>query len=126
MPLLWVLRDLLNLTGTKYGCGAEYCGACTVIVNGEKELSCDMDVNSVAGKNVMTVEGLANDPDGLKAQQSWIDAQVPQCGFCQSGMLMATVAAMKAGHHGKEIVSEVKNICMCGTYKRLAAAMQTL
>ena len=126
MPLLWVLRDILNLTGTKYGCGAELCGACTVIVNGQRELSCDFDIGSAAGKNILTVEGLSNDPEGQKAQKAWIDSQVPQCGFCQSGMLTATVAAMKAGHHGKEIPPEVKNICMCGTYERLKAAMLTL
>lgn len=126
MPLLWVLRDILNLTGTKYGCGVELCGACTVVINGQREHSCVFNVGSAAGKNVLTVEGLANDPDGQKAQKAWVDNQVPQCGFCQPGMLMATVGAMKGGHHGKEIASEVKHICMCGTYQRLSAAMQTL
>jgi isoquinoline 1-oxidoreductase alpha subunit len=126
MPLLWVLRDLLGLTGTKYGCGQELCGACTVMVNGQREHSCVFNVGSAAGATIITVEGLAADADGQKAQKAWVDNQVPQCGFCQPGMLMATVAAMKAGHHGKEILSEVKHICMCGTYQRLSAAMQVL
>ena len=94
MPLLWVLRDLLGLTGTKYGCGIEVCGACTVLVNGKPEKSCDMDVGSAVGRKIMTVEGLAADPDGKKAQDAWVAAQVPQCGYCQSGMLMSAVGAM--------------------------------
>jgi len=126
MPLLWVLRDVLGLTGTKYGCGVEICGACTVLVNGQAQKSCDMDVGSAAGKSIMTVEGLAADPDGQKAQAAWVSCQVPQCGWCQSGFLMATVGAMKAGHHGSSIAGEVNNICVCGTYPRIAAAMSTL
>jgi isoquinoline 1-oxidoreductase alpha subunit len=123
MPLLWVLRDVLGLTGTKYGCGIEVCGACTVLVNGQAQKSCDMDVGSAVGKTVMTVEGLAADPDGQKAQAAWIANQVPQCGYCQSGMLMATVGAIKAGHHGSSITSEMDNICVCGTYQRINKAV---
>ena len=126
MPLLWVLRDLLGLTGTKYGCGIEYCGACTVLVNGQPERSCDMDVGSAVGRSIMTVEGLANDADGKKAQAAWIANQVPQCGYCQPGMLMAAVGAMKAGHHGSEITGEMENICVCGTYLRINKAVQGL
>ncbi len=126
MPLLWVLRDILGLTGTKYGCGIEVCGACTVLVNGKPEKSCEFDVGSAVGKKIVTVEGLADDADGRKAQAAWITNQVPQCGYCQPGMLVATVGAMKAGHHGSEIASELKNICVCGTYQRVSKAVQTL
>jgi len=126
MPLLWALRDLLGLTGTKYGCGIEVCGACTVLVNGQPEKSCDMDVGSAVGRRIMTVEGLANDPEGRKAQAAWVAAQVPQCGYCQSGMLMSAVGAMKAGRHGKDIAAEMNNICVCGTYARINKAVQSL
>ncbi len=126
MPLLWVLRDILGLTGTKYGCGIEICGACTVLVNGQAEKSCVMDVGSAVGKPIMTVEGLAVDPDGQKAQAAWIANQVPQCGYCQPGMLMVTVGAMKAGHHGASIGSENSNVCVCGTYQRINQAVQGL
>jgi len=126
MPLLWVLRDLLGLTGTKYGCGIEVCGACTVLVNGQRERSCVFDVTSAVGKKIVTVEGLSADPDGQKAQAAWIANQVPQCGYCQPGMLMATVGAMKAGHHGKEIAPELQHICVCGTYQRISKATQAL
>lgn len=126
MPLLWVLRDLLGLTGTKYGCGIEVCGACTVLVDGQREHACVFDVGSAVGKKIVTVEGLAADTDGKKAQAAWVANQVPQCGYCQPGMLMATVGAMKAGHHGKEIASELKHICVCGTYQRINKAIQNL
>lgn len=126
MPLLWVLRDLLGLTGTKYGCGIEVCGACTVLIDGQREHSCVFDASSAVGKKIMTIEGLSADPDGQKAQKAWIDNQVPQCGYCQSGMLMACVGAMKAGHHGNEIASEMPHLCVCGTYQRIRSAIQTL
>lgn len=126
MPLLWVLRDLLGLTGTKYGCGIEVCGACSVLVNGQKEKSCDFDVSSAVGKKIVTIEGLANDPDGKKAQAAWVANQVPQCGYCQPGMLIAAVGAMKAGHHGSEIASEMNHVCVCGTYQRISKAVKTL
>jgi isoquinoline 1-oxidoreductase alpha subunit len=126
MPLLWVLRDLLGMTGTKYGCGIEVCGACTVLVNGQREHSCVFDSSSAIGKKIVTVEGLSADPDGRKAQQAWIDHQVPQCGYCQPGMLMACVGAMKAGHHGADIGSEMKHLCACGTYQRIRTAIKTL
>jgi isoquinoline 1-oxidoreductase subunit alpha len=125
MPLLWVLRDVLNLTGTKYGCGIEVCGACTVMVNGQPEKSCKYDVSSAVGKQIITVEGLSPDKSH-PAQVAWIKHQVPQCGYCQSGMLMSVACAMKAGHHGAEIASEVQNICVCGTYARIKTAVATL
>ncbi|MBI1171981.1 2Fe-2S iron-sulfur cluster binding domain-containing protein [bacterium] len=124
MPLLWVLRDHLGLTGTKYGCGIEVCGACTVLVNGQPEKSCDMSVKEAVGRKILTVEGLAQDVDGAKAQAAWVAHQVPQCGFCQSGMLMSTVGEMKAGNHGSSI--RPNNLCVCGTYARIKEATQTL
>ena len=126
MPLLWALRDLVGLTGTKYGCGIEICGACTVLVGGQAEKSCEFDVGSAVGKKIVTIEGVGADPIGKKVQDAWIAAQVPQCGYCQSGMIMATVGAIKAGHSGSDIANEVDNICVCGTYKRIKAAMATL
>ena len=126
MPLLWALRDILGLTGTKYGCGIEVCGACTVLVDGQREHSCVMDVSSAAGKKIVTVEGLSADADGRKVQNAWVANQVPQCGYCQPGMMMACTGAVKAGHHGNEIASELKHICICGTYSRINSAIQKL
>ena len=124
-PLLWVLRDVLGLTGTKYGCGIEICGACTVLVDGQPERSCDMDVTEAVGRKITTIEGLS--PDGSHpVQQAWVKCQVPQCGFCQSGMIMATVGAMNAGQRGSAILPEVQNLCVCGTYERVKKAIQTL
>lgn len=125
MPLLWVLRDVLNLTGTKYGCGIEVCGACTVMMDGQPEHACVLDVSSAADKQIVTIEGLSTDRSH-PAQKAWIANQVPQCGYCQSGMLMSTACAMKAGHRGAEIASEVKNLCVCGTYQRVKQAVAGL
>ncbi|MEZ5353838.1 MAG: (2Fe-2S)-binding protein [Bryobacteraceae bacterium] len=125
MPLLWVLRDLIGLTGTKYGCGIEVCGACTVLMDGQPEHSCVVNATSAVGKKVVTIEGLSPDRSH-PAQQAWIQNQVPQCGFCQSGMLMSVAGAMKAGHHGNEIMSEVKNLCVCGTYQRIKECVGSL
>ncbi len=125
MPLLCVLRDLLGLTGTKYGCGIEICGACTVMVNGEATKSCDMNVSSAVGKPIVTIEGLSKDRSH-PAQKAWIANQVPQCGYCQSGMLMSVAAALKAGHKGKDIANEIQNVCVCGTYQRIKQAVSTL
>lgn len=124
-PLLWTLRDVLGLTGTKYGCGIEICGACTVLVDGQPEKSCDMDTSSAAGKKIVTIEGLSTDRSH-PAQKAWIANQVPQCGYCQSGMLMKCAGAMIAGHKGKEIMSEIDNVCICGTYQRIKTAVGTL
>ena len=125
MPLLWVLRDLIGLTGTKYGCGIEICGACTVLVNGQPEKSCDMNASSAVGKKITTIEGLSADRSH-PAQKAWIAKQVPQCGYCQSGMLMATAGALNAGHHGASIASEIQNLCVCGTYQRIKQAVAGL
>ena len=122
MPLLWALRDHLGLTGTKYGCGIEICGACTVLVNGQPQKSCDMDVSSAVGKAITTIEGLSADRSH-PAQVAWIAHQVPQCGWCQPGMLMSVAGAMNAGHHGSEIVGELSNVCVCGTYQRIKQAV---
>ena len=125
MPLLWVLRDLIGLTGTKYGCGIEVCGACTVLIDNQREHSCVFDVSSAVGKKIVTIEGLSENRSH-PAQQAWIANQVPQCGYCQSGMLMSVAGAMKAGHHGNEIASEVKNLCVCGTYSRIKKSIAKL
>lgn len=125
MPLLWVLRDLLGLTGTKYGCGIEVCGACTVLVDGQREHACVFDASSAAGRRVVTIEGLSPDRSH-PAQQAWVEHQVPQCGYCQPGMLMCVAGAMNAGHHGSEIASELKNLCVCGTYQRIKQAIAGL
>jgi len=125
MPLLWVLRDLLGLTGTKYGCGIEVCGACTVLIDDQPEHACVFDVTSAVGKKIVTIEGLSP-TSSHPAQQAWIAQQVPQCGYCQSGMLMSVAGAMRAGHHGSDIVSEVQNLCVCGTYQRIRQAVAKL
>ena len=125
MPLLWVLRDIIGLTGTKYGCGIEVCGACTVLVDGQPERSCEFDVSSAMGKKIVTIEGLSTNRSH-PAQQAWIKHQVPQCGYCQSGMIMACAGAMQAGHHGSEIMSEIGNVCVCGTYQRIKEAVSEL
>ena len=125
MPLLWVLRDLIGLTGTKYGCGIEVCGACTVLVDGQTEHSCVMDVSSAVGKQITTIEGLS--PDGSHpVQQAWIANQVPQCGYCQPGMMMCVAGSMNSGNHGSDIISDCQNLCVCGTYQRIKQAVATL
>jgi len=133
-PLLWVLRDILGLTGTKYGCGKEICGACTVLVNGSAQTSCQMDVSSAVGKTITTIEGLANyrlptDPvDGAglgeRLQAAWVDQQVPQCGYCQSGWLLAAADLLTHNPNPADAdINEIKNICICGTYQRIRAAI---
>ena len=125
-PLLWAIREELGLTGTKFGCGVAACGACSVHVNGEITRSCSVPVSDVAGKAVTTIEGLKS-PDGTlhKVQQAWIDAQVPQCGYCQSGQIMAAVALIqKTGAPSDAQVDEaMTNICRCGTYPRIRKAI---
>jgi isoquinoline 1-oxidoreductase subunit alpha len=125
MPLLWVLRDVLGLTGTKYGCGIALCGACTVHVNGGPVRSCSMPVSAAAGKRVVTIEGLSR--DGLHpVQRAWIEHQVPQCGYCQSGQIMTAAALL--GRNPRpgdgEIDEAMGNICRCGTYQRMRAAIR--
>lgn len=126
MPLLWVLRDLLNMTGTKYGCGIAACGACTVRVQGQAVRSCVTPVATVLGKEVQTIEGLGT-PAGIHPlQAAWIAEQVPQCGYCQSGMLMAAAAllAKKPKPSDAEIDAAMTNICRCGTYQRVRLAIK--
>ena len=125
-PLLWVLRDQLGLTGTKYGCGVEICGACTVLINGEPEKACDEEIGEIAGKSVMTIEGLKKDPLGAKLQAAWLQHQVPQCGFCQSGMLMAAYGRLKAGESVSSTASGIPNLCQCGTFQRVKEAILAL
>jgi isoquinoline 1-oxidoreductase alpha subunit len=125
-PLLWVLRDHLQLTGTKFGCGIAQCGACTVHVNGEATRSCVTPLSAVAGKSVTTIEGLS--PDGShKLQKAWVAEQVPQCGYCQSGQIMqaATLLAKTKNPSREQIVQHMNgNICRCGTYQRIVKAVQ--
>lgn len=125
MPLLWVLRDLIGLTGTKYGCGIEVCGACTVMMDGQREHSCVVDVTSAVGKKIVTIEGLSANRSH-PAQQAWIANQVPQCGYCQPGVLMTLACEMRAGKRGSEAMKEVKNLCVCGTYQRMKDASKNL
>jgi isoquinoline 1-oxidoreductase alpha subunit len=125
MPLLWVLRDMLNMTGTKFGCGVAACGACTVRIDGEAVRSCVMPVSAVVGKRIQTIEslGTADKPHALQA--AWIAEQVPQCGYCQSGMLMAAAALLEAKPKptDADIDDAMRNICRCGTYQRVRAAI---
>ena len=123
-PLLWALRDASNLTGTKYGCGAGLCGACTVHVDGAAQRSCQVAIGDIEGSVVTTIEGLS--PDRSHAvQAAWIATQVPQCGYCQSGMIMAVAALLKTIPRptDAEIDAHVTNICRCGTYPRIRAAI---
>jgi len=136
MPLLWVLRDELGMTGTKFGCGIASCGACTVHVNGRAVRSCTTPVSAVEGQDITTIEGLAAMAAGTNAsapnltavQQAWIDHQVPQCGYCQSGMIMATSALLASNPNptDAEIDSNITNICRCGSYPRVRRAIRSL
>ncbi len=127
MPLLWVLRDELGLTGTKFGCGIAACGACTVHVNGVATRTCVLPVEAVDGAEVTTIEGLGK--HGLHpVQEAWIEHQVPQCGYCQSGMIMSIVALLENNPKpsDEELNRTVSNICRCGTYQRVRAAVDAL
>jgi isoquinoline 1-oxidoreductase alpha subunit len=127
MPLLWALRDHLNLPGTKYGCGISACGACTVHIDGQAVRSCTLPVADAVGKKVVTIEGLSQ--TGLhRIQQAWIEHEVPQCGYCQPGMMMSA-AALLAGNSkptDAEIDAAMTNLCRCGTYARVRKAIQAL
>mgnify|MGYP001193152769 CR=1 FL=1 len=124
MPLLWAIRDVIGLTGTKYGCGIEACGACTVWIDGEPEKSCDKNVSEAVGRKITTIEGLStgrNHP----VQLAWLAEQVPQCGYCQSGMIMAVAGLLKDNKNPSDaqIDAAIGNICVCGTYPRVRAAI---
>ncbi len=127
MPLLWVLRDVLNLTGTKYGCGVAACGACTVHVDGVPTRTCVLPVALVEGKKIQTIEGISGDAQMSAVQKAWIEHQVPQCGYCQSGMIMAVEGLLDeiADPTDEQINEKITNICRCGTYQRIRAAIKT-
>jgi isoquinoline 1-oxidoreductase alpha subunit len=124
-PLLWVLRDTLGMGGTKYGCGIAQCGACTVHVDGTAMRSCALPVSTLEGKAITTIEGLADNGVLHRVQQAWIAHDVPQCGYCQSGMIMAVAALLKETPNptDAEIDAAITNICRCGTYQRVRAAI---
>ena len=124
-PLLWVLRDTLGMTGTKYGCGIAQCGACTVHVDGVATRSCQMPLSAASGKKIVTIEGLAENGKLNKIQQAWFDNDVPQCGYCQSGMIMAATAllAKTPKPTDAEIDAAMTNVCRCGTYQQVREAI---
>ena len=125
-PLLWVLRDTLGMTGTKYGCGIAQCGACTVHIDGVATRSCQVPLSAANGKKITTIEGLAPDGKLNKIQAAWLANDVPQCGYCQSGMIMAVVGLLKDNPKpsDSDIDSAITNICRCGTYNRVRAAIK--
>jgi len=124
-PLLWVIREQIGLTGTKYGCGIAQCGACTVHVDGEAVRSCSVPVSAAEGKKITTIEGLAEGGTLHKVQKAWIEHDVPQCGYCQSGMIMAVAALLKDKPKptDADINSTITNICRCGTFQQVRAAI---
>ncbi|HEX4926795.1 MAG TPA: (2Fe-2S)-binding protein [Burkholderiales bacterium] len=128
MPLLWVLRDVLDVKGPKFGCGIAQCGACTVHVDGEAIRSCSYPVSAAAGKRIVTLEGLAPRGRLHPVQKAWIDNQVPQCGYCQGGQIMAAVALLRknASPSDKDIDEAMTNICRCGSYARIRAAIRAV
>ena len=126
-PLLWALRDYLGLTGTKFGCGMALCGACTVHLDGEPTRSCVTPVSAAVGKQIVTIEAINQDETGKKVQEAWLSLGVPQCGYCQSGQVMAATALLK--HNPKPTDADINkamsgNICRCGTYPRIRAAIK--
>jgi isoquinoline 1-oxidoreductase alpha subunit len=124
-PLLWVIREQVGLTGTKYGCGIAQCGACTVHIDGTAARSCAMPVSAAAGKRITTIEGLASGKVLHKVQKAWVDHEVPQCGYCQAGMIMAVAALLKAKPKptDADIDASITNICRCGTFQQVRAAI---
>jgi len=126
-PLLWVLRDVLHMTGTKFGCGMALCGACTVHVDGQPVRSCITQVSTVAGKKITTIEAAASDELGKRVQAAWLELGVPQCGYCQSGQIMSAIALLKQKPKPQDAdIDEAMsgNICRCGTYPRIRAAIK--
>jgi len=128
MPLLWALRDELDIKGPKFGCGIAQCGACTVLLNGEPVRSCAYPVSAAAGQKVITIEGLADKGRLHAVQQAWIDHQVPQCGYCQGGQMLAAVALLKKKPKpsDEDIDAAMSNICRCGTYARIRTAIHAV
>jgi isoquinoline 1-oxidoreductase alpha subunit len=127
MPLLWVLRDILGMTGTKYGCGIAQCGACTVHVEGRPVRSCVLPVGALNGRSITTIEGVAASPAGAKVQKAWLDLEVIQCGYCQSGQIMSAAALLASTPNPDD--SDINaamsgNICRCGTYVRIREAIK--
>jgi isoquinoline 1-oxidoreductase alpha subunit len=124
-PLLWAIREQVGLTGTKYGCGIAACGACTVHINGEPVRSCSIQAGEAAGKDITTIEGLAVNGVMHKVQKAWVDHDVPQCGYCQSGMIMAVAALLKEKPKptDADIDQAITNICRCGTFQQVRAAI---
>ena len=127
MPLLWVLRDLLGLTGTKFGCGIAQCGACTVHLDGDAVRSCLLPVGSIKDRSITTIEAIGDTPVGAKVQKAWLDLEVVQCGYCQSGQIMSATALLKSTPHPDDAdidAAMARNICRCGTYVRIRAAIK--
>ena len=127
MPLLWVLRDILGLTGTKFGCGMALCGACTVHVDGAPVRSCLLTVGSIGQRAITTIEGIGATPVGAKVQKAWLDLEVIQCGYCQSGQIMSATALLNATPHPQDSdidAAMAGNICRCGTYVRIREAIK--
>jgi len=125
-PLLWVIRDELGMTGTKYGCGIAQCGACTVLIDGQPVRSCVTSIDSVGGVPITTIEAIGGDPVGRRVVEAWVAHQVPQCGYCQSGQVMAATALLKQTPKpsDKDIAAAMINLCRCGTYNAIAAAVR--
>ena len=126
-PLLWVLRDHLNMTGTKYGCGMALCGACTVHVNGQATRSCQTPLSSAAGKRITTIEGIGQTKEGRAVQDAWVANEVPQCGYCQSGQILSATALLaKVKRPSDAEIDEAMagNVCRCGTYNRIRLAVR--
>ncbi|MDA9402966.1 (2Fe-2S)-binding protein [Bradyrhizobium sp. CCBAU 45389] len=125
-PLLWVIRDELGMTGTKYGCGIAQCGACTVLIDGQATRSCITPVGSVAGQAITTIEAVTDDAIGRRVVDAWVANQVPQCGYCQSGQVLAATALLKQTPKPSEqdIAAAMVNLCRCGTYNAIAAAVR--
>jgi isoquinoline 1-oxidoreductase alpha subunit len=125
IPLLWVLREWIGMTGTKYGCGIAQCGACTVHIDGVATRSCSFPVSAAAGKQITTIEGLAQNNNLHPVQKAWLELDVPQCGYCQSGMIMAVAALLKERPKptDADIDKEITNICRCGTFQQVRAAI---
>jgi isoquinoline 1-oxidoreductase subunit alpha len=126
-PLLWVLRDHLSLVGTKYGCGVAQCGACTVHVDGKPVRSCQLTVGDVGNRSITTIEGIGNTPNGAKIQAAWMEAEVPQCGYCQAGQIMSATALLNSTPNPDDSdidAAMAGNICRCGTYIRIRRAIK--